>query len=145
MAIEPLVSGSMFEQMRFNDCRAELWRGSIGRRPFHGALNGILAGEIGGLLGDWAKREQAGAVSAGVGWWIEREPDTVLSPPIAFVSLERGKGLGSGFPKIAPDLAVEIVTHDLSDGWLGSKRQALFGCGTRLFWLLDAEARTVEV
>lgn len=140
-----MVTALEFEAMSFPDCRAELWRGIILRRPFHGLENGVLAAEIGGLLGNWAQREQAGTVVAAVGWHIEREPDTVLAPSVAFLPRASSKYLGAGFPQFTPDLAVEIRAPEDKAEWLNQKRRALFACGTRLFWLLDAQSRTVHV
>src|ERR1700680_3277774 len=47
------------------------------------------------------------------GFLLERDPDTVLCPDVAFVASQRlppADGLGRSFSELAPDLAVEVLS-----------------------------------
>ncbi len=79
-----------------------------------------------------------------MGWWIEHDPDTVLAPPVAYLTHGKIQGLGPDFPKGAPDLAVDFTSPG-DDYWLGMKRRALFACGLQQFWVLNADKSTVHV
>ena len=48
-------------------------------------------------------------------------------------------------PDLAPDLAVEVLSPGNTPGEMARKRQEYFAAGVRLVWLVDPEARTVEV
>jgi Uma2 family endonuclease len=46
---------------------------------------------------------------------------------------------------LAPDLAVEVLSAGNTPGEMARKRQEYFAAGVRLVWLVDPEARPVEV
>lgn len=49
------------------------------------------------------------------------------------------------YAKFAPDLAVEILSEGNTPQEIARKRKELFDSGTRLMWVIDPQARTVDV
>jgi Uma2 family endonuclease len=45
----------------------------------------------------------------------------------------------------APDLAVEILSEGITPGEMARKRREYFAAGCMLVWIIDPDARTVEV
>jgi Uma2 family endonuclease len=73
--------------------------------------------------------------------------DQLRQPDVAFVSF---KTWPDGIPKtpissLAPDLAVEVLSESNTLWEMERKRREFFGSGTRLVWVVDPEARTVDV
>ena len=70
------------------------------------------------------------------GFHIERDPDTVRAPDVAFVAAERAAAIapGKGFWPAAPGLAVEVRSGDTERGVRDTIEDWLGG-GTREVWL----------
>jgi Uma2 family endonuclease len=72
----------------------------------------------------------------------------VRIPYVAFVSWNRlpdRRVPREPIPGLAPDLAVEVLSESNTPGEMARKRQEYFAAGVRLVWVVDPEARTVEV
>lgn len=98
-------------------------------------------------LREHVMRNRLGVVlSSDVGY---RLPDgDLLSPDVSFITKEKLAGSKrpfKGFPKFAPDLAVEILSPSDSKKSLRQKVEKYFANGTKLVWLIDPNDQTVEV
>lgn len=99
-------------------------------------------------LGTFIKANQLGAiVAAETGFIIERDPDTVRAPDIAFVRKDR-------LPKAerqlrfwpgAPDLAVETVSPWDTVFEIDEKVADWLTAGTPLVWVVNPKSKTVAV
>ena len=71
----------------------------------------------------------------------------VRIPDVSFVLADREPaevGL-RGFPRMAPDLAVEVLSDSDTHRAIRKQRGDYFDAETALVWLVDLEARGVEV
>ena len=78
---------------------------------------------------------------AETGFTVERNPDTVLAPDIAFVRRSRIAKLGEGYWEGAPDLAVEVVSGSKADrrrDWF-TKRKEYAASGVAEYWIVDPD------
>ena len=96
-----------------NGGRNELVRGEIHERMPHTFRHGVLISELGCRLDEYVEGNRLGSVAiGGAGFILQRSPDFVLSPDIAFVSTDR---LPSPQPEkwweMAPDFAIEISSE----------------------------------
>ena len=126
----------------------ELIRGVLHETMPPGERHGVITADLTIVLGAFVKQHQIGRVTAGdVGVWIERDPDTVRGPDIAFFSTERmGAGpLRPGYSVAIPDLVVEIVSPSDKRREVYDKARMWLSHGVRLVWVVDPEARSVEV
>ena len=78
---------------------------------------------------------------------LERDPDTVREPDIAFTSVERLPLDADvpGYAEVVPDLVVEIVSPSDSRRGVNDKARMWLSHGVRLVWVVHPETRTVDV
>jgi Uma2 family endonuclease len=128
--------------------RQELIRGMVVSSAFRSALHGQVAAEIGCLLGNYISAEGLGdTFAAGTGFIVERDPDTVRGPDVAFVRSERMADITNldAYIPFAPDLAVEVISPNDRDDEVEEKIQLWLKAGSLLVWSVDPESRTVVV
>src|SRR5256885_15847245 len=79
-----------------------------------GLRHGRVAMELARRLGNHVDAHRLGRVyAAKTGFTLAREPDTVRAPDIAFVRRERVPDPEpAGFPNLAPDLVVEVLSSN---------------------------------
>ncbi len=129
------------------DKRSELVRGVLVVREPAGSTHGIVAMNLGAALAVYVKRAGAGAVfAAETGFKLATNPDTVRAPDVAFVARERLPPWGArGFPALAPDLVVEVLSPDDRPGEVLAKVADWLSAGSRLVWAVDPERRHARV
>ncbi|HYE21288.1 MAG TPA: Uma2 family endonuclease [Tepidisphaeraceae bacterium] len=74
--------------------------------------------------------------------------DLVRMPDVAFTAWARfpgGKVPEKPVPRLAPDLAVEVLSPSNTRREMERKRGEYFQAGARLVWIVDLDARTVDV
>jgi Uma2 family endonuclease len=79
------------------------------------------------------------------GFVLQRGPDALLAPDVAFVSAERVHFGTGGFLELVPDLAVEVQSTSETQRRVAKKTRAYLDSGVRLIWLVDPRRRTVRV
>jgi len=110
-----------------------------------GYRHGAVASRIGQLLANWNDQRQLGTVcAADTGFVIERDPDTVRAPDVAFVTAARHREELAYFPG-PPDLAVEVVSPGDTFTAVQSKALLWIECGVREVWVCDPRTTTVTV
>lgn len=128
--------------------RYELIRGKLIIMPPAGAPRGDYAMSLGARMRIFAEDNDLGKVfAAETGFVLEREPDMVRAPDVAFVKTERigVQGLPFGFYPGQPDLAVEIVSPNDRAGDVQDKIQDWLTHGTLLVWVVEPKTQTVTV
>ena len=128
--------------------RYELVKGELFEMPFAGWHRGSTAMRAGALLGTHVRDNGLGETfSAGTGFVLSRNPDTVRAPDASFVSKDRlpAGELPGGYIDLAPDLAVEVVSPNDREEEVLSKAEAWLQAGTRLVWVIDPSTRSARV
>ena len=127
--------------------RRELYEGEVRAVPPANMRHGHVAVQISTHLTQYAKPRDLGYVVTESGYVLQRNPDTVVGPDISFLKKSRAPagGLPEKFFEGHPDLAVEIISPRNSRQELEEKMRIYMRHGTALGWLVDANARTVEV
>ena len=128
--------------------RGELIRGVLCKTMAAGELHGKIVMRLGGLLFSFAEPKGLGTlVASDSGVWLERDPDTVREPDIAFTSVERLPldAWNTGYSEVVPDLVVEIASPSDSRRAVHDKAHMWLGHGVRLVWVVHPEARAVDV
>ena len=89
--------------------RYELIRGVVVDKMPPGDKHGEAVSRIDTLLSNYSDSNDYGGVRAGEpGYLLERDPDTVRAPDVAWFSPDRVPEEVQGYPELAPDLAVEV-------------------------------------
>jgi Uma2 family endonuclease len=132
------------------DARIELIEGKIVEmsptQPKHGYVTPLVIM----VLLAFVKPRQLGVIFGGeTGFVLFSEPgkkQTVVAPDVAYVSKERLPSLKTqGFMRIAPDLAVEVISPSERPGKVQEKVELYLRAGTRLVWNLYPERVQVVV
>jgi Uma2 family endonuclease len=142
-----LLTADELLHVRIPDKRVELVRGVLVVREPAGARHGRVTLNVAIELGSYVRAHQLGAVyAAETGFTLARDPDTVRAPDVAFVRRERLPSPEPiGFPDLAPDLVVEVLSPGERPGELLAKIADWLSAGTRLVWVIDPERRLARV
>jgi len=127
--------------------RTELVRGRLMVREPAGYEHGRVAARILGRLSAHVSSTGCGELlAAETGFTLQRRPDTVRAPDVAYLRADRAPAPGTrGFPELAPDLAVEVRSPDDSHRELAEKVADWLAAGTQVVWVVDPRARTLVV
>jgi Uma2 family endonuclease len=127
--------------------RCELVRGELRILSPAGGKHGRITGRLHSLMGYYVMTHGLGEVhSAETGFILERKPDTVRAPDIAFISKARAAQADTkGFIPIAPDLVVETLSPDDRASEVSAKIQWWLEHGVREAWVVDGHNQSVTV
>jgi Uma2 family endonuclease len=107
----------------------------------------MLAMEIGRLLKNYVKPRKLGTVLGSDGL-LNLAPGLIRIPDVAFLSMEKfpkGRFPKEKAPRLAPDIAVEVLSESNTKREMAEKLEDYFRAGARLVWYFDPEAREVTV
>jgi Uma2 family endonuclease len=134
-----------YEQLPDDDDRyyGELVRGRIIREPRPGYGHGEKLLNLAAPLRQHVRRHRLGGVTIDSGWALLPDVATVRGPDISFIAKARipREGLPQGFPRMAPDLAVEIVSPSNRAGDIRDKLSDYFEAGVRQVWVVYPRSR----
>jgi len=126
----------------------ELVEGEVIEMTPAGLRSAQVASRINTLLGVHVDETRAGIViGAQGGFVLARDPDTVRSPDVAFVSWAKlpEAQVPSSFGDFAPDLAVEVLSPTDRETEVARKVQEYLNAGTQLVWVVFPEMRRIRV
>ena len=147
MTASDLITAEELLHLSIPDKRTELVRGVLVVREPPGGRHGRIAMNLGVELANHVRTRDLGVVyAAETGFTLARGPDTVRAPDVAFVRHERLPSPEPvGFPDLAPDLVVEVLSPDDRPGKLLGKIADWLSAGARLVWVIDPERRLARV
>ena len=137
------------------DKRAELVRGRLLVREPPGYRHGVFEVRLVVALSNHRAAEQrtlglakprGQLVCGGVGFTLQRNPDTVRAPAISYIRLERCPPPDLlSYPEFAPDLAIEVRSPSNRAGRMLAKVADLLNGGAQLVWIVDPERQQAHV
>ena len=126
--------------------RTELINGVLVVREPAGYNHGRIAMTLSIVIGTFVREHRLGDVlAAETGFKLTSHPDTVRAPDVAFVSNDRIPVQRRGFPAMAPDLAVEVLSPDDRPSEILAKVADWLRAGSKLVWVVDPERRVARV
>ena len=142
-----LMTADELLHVRIPDKRVELVRGKLVVREPAGLRHGRIAMELARLLANYVDDRGIGRVyAAETGFAVARDPDTVRAPDVAFIRQDRLPDPEPlGFPDLAPDLVVEVLSPDDRSGEILAKVADWLSASTRLVWVVDPLRRVARV
>jgi Uma2 family endonuclease len=143
----PLMTAEELLDAHVPNNRTELVRGVLIVREPAGGRHGSVTMNLAIQLGIHVQRAGAGQVfAAETGFTLFRNPDTVRAPDVAFVRRERlPEPIPMGFPELAPDLVVEVLSPGDRPGETLAKVGDWLEAGAALIWVLDPERRLARI
>jgi len=147
MSRPALMTADDLLHVRIPEKRIELVKGVLVVREPAGGRHGRVTTALTRHLANHVDAHQLGAVyAAETGFTLARHPDTVRAPDIAFVRRERlPDPEPTGFPDLAPDLVVEVLSRGDRPGEVLAKVADWLSAETRLVWVVDPERRLARV
>jgi Uma2 family endonuclease len=144
--IEKLVSAAELFQMP-DLGRCELVRGELIRMPPAGFKHGLIVINLSSLLDNFVKSRNLGKITgAETGFHIQRDPDTVRAPDVAFIRMNR---LPEEPPQEyfdgPPDLAVEVLSPNDRASEVQKKIRDWLNAGCCAVWIVDPETKSVTI
>ena len=145
---EKLLTADDLLRLYSEGVRGELIRGALCETMPTGLTHGEIVMNLGGALRNFIRPRRLGRlVGSDSGMVLERDPDTVREPDIAFISAQKlplNVRL-SGYYEGAPDLVVEIVSP--SDGLreIYHKARMWISFGVLLVWVVNPDNHAIEV
>ena len=128
--------------------RGELIRGVLCKTMSVGQEHGEIVLNLGARLWIIVNAQKLGRlVASDSGVWLERDPDTVREPDIAFFSAEKvPPGVRvTGYSETVPDLVVEVHSPSDSMREVHDKARMWLSYGVRLVWVVHPDTRTIDV
>ena len=128
--------------------RGELVRGVLCETMPTGGEHSEIVANLVIEMGQVIKANGLGRISASdAGVLLEREPDTVREPDIAFFSVEKiARGVRvRGYYEVVPDIVVEVASPSDSAREVNDKARMWLSYGVRLVWVVYPDARRVDV
>ena len=145
---EKLLTAGDLLQLDSKGVRGELIRGALCKTMPTGVRHGQVVVNLTILLGGFIKPRQLGWVLASdVGFLLERDPDTVREPDIAFISAQKLPldADVAGYYQGAPNLVVEVVSPNDNPRQVYHKARMWISFGVSLVWVVDPQTRIIEV
>ena len=127
--------------------RCELIRGQLVMMTPAGGEHARLTTRVALRVGNYVEQRRLGLVYAGdPGFIIERDPDTVRAPDVAFIAADRAAEMHTRrFMSGVPDLAVEVVSPDDRPKEVIAKAKQWIAAGCKLVWVVDPSPKTISV
>ena len=135
--------------LRLSGCgvRGELIRGVLCETMATGHQHGKIVVKLSAAILDFVEPRGLGTVVASdSGIWLERDPDTVREPDIAFTSAAKipVDAEITGYAEVVPELVVEIVSPSDSRREVHDKAHMWLSHGVRLVWVVQPGPRTID-
>jgi Uma2 family endonuclease len=142
------VTAIELQRMPGDPRTSELVRGRVQTMSPPGQEHGDIGQRLSRAIDSWVHAHNLGRYYASeVGFWIERDPDTVRAPDGAFVRAGRlrGRGRNRGYIEGAPDLAIEILSPNDSRRQANEKCRMWIAAGAATAVLIDPDRQAVTV
>ncbi len=137
---QKLITAEELLALPRNGDRYELIRGVLVQKMPTGDAHGDVVSKINYALAHYAHTNDYGEVRAGEpGYRLERDPDTVRAPDVAWIAPGRIPVGTPGYPDFAPDLAVEVKSPGNSNAEMSAKAAMWLSYGSREVWVADPE------
>ncbi len=128
--------------------RGELIRGVLCETMPTGQEHGEIAALLTAELVVFVRAQALGRITTSdAGVWLERDPDTVREPDVAFFSAAKappGRRV-TGYSETVPDLVAEIASPSDSRREVHDKAHMWLSHGVRLVWVVQPETRSIDV
>lgn len=140
MTAEELLAMPKVDGRRF-----ELIRGVLIERMPGGKSQGLVNSRIDAALSTYSDSNDYGdTLSAHTGYRLDRDPDTVRAPDVAWFAPGRLPD-EEGFPNLAPDLAVEVKSPGNSWPEIRTKAAMWLNYGSQQVWVADPPTATLTI
>ena len=143
---EKLLTADDLLRLHSEGVRGELIRGVLHETVSNGLEHGEVVMNLGSAFHGFVRPRRLGrVVGSDAGIQLERDPDTVREPDIAFISADRlpMDVRVTGYSQVVPDLVVEVMSPSDRPVAVNDKAQMWLRYGVRLALIVNPETRTI--
>ena len=141
-----MTANELLKMPKVDGRRFELIRGVLVEKMPSGKSQGLVSSRIDRILGNYAEDNDFGVtLSNDTGHRLDRDPDTVRAPDVAWFAPGRLPEDVVGFPELAPDLAVEVKSPGNSWPEITAKAYMWLSYGSQQVWVADPPTTTITV
>ena len=124
----------------------ELIRGVLTEDMPPGYEHGVVEARIARLFANYTEENDYGEVLSGdSGFLLERSPDTVRGPDVAWVAPGRLPGPVAGYAELAPELVVEVKSPSNSNREMTDRAMMWLHSGSRMVLVADPRPATLTL
>ena len=133
------------ERLSAQGFRYELIKGELRPMSPSGGPHGDATSRISFYVNGLVYGEERGLTfTAETGFFVARDPDTVMAPDFAFIAEERlPEILPEGYVSIIPDLAVETRSPNDTAKEVADKVEDWLAAGAEIVWVIEPRKRTI--
>jgi Uma2 family endonuclease len=142
--VTPKLTYEEFRQLPDDGKHYELVHGEVHLSPSRSTKHQLILGNTSVSLGTYVRSARLGVLFCAP-LDVCLNPDTALQPDLIFISAERVGIVQENFVAGAPELVVEVVSPSTTVHDRVTKLPIYAEAGVPEFWLIDSQARTVEV
>lgn len=113
-----------------------------------GSESGKLNGDLFGQVWYWNRQSKSGIIfDSSTGFKLSNS--AIRSPDVSWIAIKRWNTLSDklkrGFAPIDPDFVIELLSPSDELSITQSKMQEYLSCGVKLGWLINPDAKEVEI
>ncbi len=140
-----LQTAKDLERLSASGYRYELIKGELRPMSPSGGPHGDATSRVSFYINGFVYGEDRGLTfTAETGFFIARNPDTVMAPDFAFVAEERlPETLPEGYVSIIPDLAVETRSPNDTAREVADKVEDWLTAGVKIVWVIEPRKHTI--
>ncbi len=139
-----VTADELLRMPREDGVRYELIRGVLVPKMPTGDPHGDVVSHTHYILVHYVVLNDYGEIRVGEpGYRLERDPDTVRAPDVAWIAPGRIPPGTQGYPELAPDLVVEVKSPSNSNPEMAAKAAMWLSYGSQEVWVADPETTTV--
>ena len=145
--VQKLITAEDLLRLDRQGVRGELIRGVLCEAMPTGHEHGKIVFKLGARLVNFVDPRRLGTVvGSDSAVWLERDPDTVREPDIAYFSTEKIplNARVIGYAEVVPDLVVEVASPNDSRPEVNDKALMWLRYGVGLVWAIYPDTRTVD-
>lgn len=141
-----ITADELLAMPRGDGKRYELIRGVLVEKMPTGDSDGETVIQTSFAIEMYARSNDFGETRAGEpGYRLDRDPDTVRAPDVAWFAPGRIPEGTQGYPELVPDLVVEVKSPSNSNREMVANAQMWLTYGSQQVWVEDPERTTVTV
>jgi Uma2 family endonuclease len=142
------ITAEQLLQLPRGERRYELVAGELRTMAPAGWKHGVVVSEVHAILSQFVRKHKLGRMfGAETGFLLERDPDTVRAPDVAFIHRDHlpQQDPAEAFWPGAPDLAVEVLSPGDTEREVKEKVDAWLSVGAAVVWEVNPGDGTVTV
>lgn len=146
MAAQVAFTLEQLARLPEDETRYEIDEGKLIALPIPVRRHGRCQARLAQLLLNFVTASCSGEVYLSTGFVLQRDPDTLRGPDVAFVSASRCFAAPDDvWPEFSPDLVIEVISPSETAREMDRKVRQYLAAGSQTVWVVYPDSRSVHV